>query len=111
MLDHHYAGRQPGHDHIHAGALFPDHLHGHEVSHTHGHPHSSVEEQRDGPGVVVVIASHSGAVPGYAYVSGSASQTELSFPDSGETPHYYMGEDGALRQQSFITPPTQPPRV
>lgn len=114
LLDHHYAGRQPGHDHVHMGALFPDHLHDHEVSHDHDHDHhirssTQDEEDRGGP---VVIASYSGAVLGHAYVSGSASQTELRSPDPDGSPHsYYSGQDGALRQQNTVTPPTEPPRV
>jgi hypothetical protein len=112
MLDQHYAGRQPGHDHVYMGALFPDHLHGHEVSHDNDHHKASTtgdEEDRSG---LLVIAAYSGAVYGHAYVSGSTSQSELSLPEPDETPHsYYLGQDGALRQQNIVTPPTEPPRV
>ena len=112
MLDHHYAGRQPGHDHVHIGALFPDHPHGHDVSHDHDHHMASPsggDEDRGGP---IVIASYSGAVHGHAYVSGTASQTELSFPDPDGNPRsYYSRQDGALRQQNIVTPPTEPPRA
>ena len=113
MLDHHYAGRQPGHGHVHVGALLPDHVHGHDLSHDHDHSNAShVAEDEGDRGGFLVIATYSGAVLGHAYVSGSASQTALSFPDPDESPHsYYSGQDGALRQQSFVTPPTEPPRA
>ena len=112
MLDHHYAGRQPGHDHVHVGALVPDHLHGHEISHDHDHSRHSADGDEEGRGRLLVIAAYNGAVAGHAYVSGSASQTELSLPDPEGSPHsHYSGQDGVLRQQSFVVPPTRPPRV
>ncbi len=112
MLDHHYAGRQPGHGHVYMGALFPDHLHDHEVSHDHSHHEASATGGEEDRGGLLVIASYSGAVNGHACVSGSASQSALSFPDPDETPHsYYSGQDGVLLQQSFVAPPTQPPRT
>ena len=61
------------------------------------------DEDRSG---LLVIAAYSSASTGHAYVFGSASQTELSFPDPDETPHsYYSGQGGALRQQNIVTPP------
>ena len=109
MLDDHFAGRQPGHDHVHMSALFPDHLHSHEITHDLPDP---VSAGNDGePGGMVVIAAYNGAVAAHAYVTGSASRTELSFPDPDETQYPYTEHDGALHQQSFVTPPTQPPRV
>ena len=50
MLHHHYAGRQPGHDHVYMGALFPDHLHDHEVSHDHDHHKASTTEDEEDRG-------------------------------------------------------------
>ena len=60
---------------------------------------------------LVVLAFYSGAVAGHAHILNSASQTELSFPDPGETPYSFTEHDAALRQQSFVIPPTQPPQV
>ena len=111
MLDHHYAGRQPGHSHLHVGALFPDHPHSHEVHHDHHHPEAAAPGGEEDRGGLVVLASYSGAVVGHAHISNSASQTELSFPDPDETPYSYAEQDAALRQQSFVIPPTQPPQV
>ena len=112
MLDHHYAGRQPGHSHVHVGALLPDHLHDHEVSHHYDHTKASSAQDEEDRGGFLVIASYSGVVFGHAYVSGSASQTELSSPDPDGTPHsYYSGQDGALRPQNIVAPPTAPPRA
>ncbi len=114
MLDHHYAGRQPGHSHIHVGVLLPDHLHGHEVSHDHDHDHhkASATGDEEDPGGYLAIASYSGAATVHAYVAGSASQIELSFPDPNGIPHAYCSrQDGALCQQSFVAPPTQPPKA
>ena len=107
MLDHHYAGRQPGHSHV--GDMFPDHLHSHEIAYDQL---SAVSAEDDGEtGSMVVIAAYSGAAAAHAYVMGSASRFELSFPDPDEAHYPYTEHDGVLRQQSFVTPPTQPPRV
>ena len=112
MLDHHYAGRQPGHAHVHVGALFPDHLHDHETQHDHHHSGDAASGAEGEDGGLVVVASYSGSLVGRAYVSSSASHTALSFPDPNETPHsFYTDPYGTLRQQSFVAPPTQPPRV
>ena len=111
MLDHHYAGRQPGHSHLHVGALFPDHPHGYEVHHDHQHSEAAASGGEKGRGGLVVLASYSGAVVGHAHIYNSASQTELSFPDPGETPYSFPEQDAALHQQSFVVPPTQPPQV
>ena len=107
MLDHHYAGRQPGHSHV--GAMFPDHLHSHEIA--YDQLNSVSPESDEEPGSMVVIAAYSGAAAAHAYVMGSASRIELSFPDPDEAQYPHTGHDGVLRQQSFVTPPTQPPRV
>ena len=107
MLDHHYAGRQPGHSHV--GAMFPDHLHSHEIA--YDQLNSVSPESEEEPGSMVVIAAYSGAVAANAYVTGSASQSELSFCDPDEAHYPSTEHDGVLRQQSFVTPPTQPPRV
>ena len=107
MLDHHYAGRQPGHSHV--GAMYPDHLHSHEIAYDQL---NAVSADDDGePGGMVVIAAYSGAAAAHAYVMGSASRIDLSFPDPDETQYPNTDHYCALRQQSFVTPPTQPPRV
>ena len=107
MLDHHYAGRQPGHSHV--GAMFPDHLHSHEIAYDQL---NAVSADDDGePGGMVVIAAYSGAMAAQAYVTGSASRTDLSFPDPDETQYPNTDHYRALRQQAFVTPHTQPPQV
>ena len=107
MLDHHYAGRQPGHSHV--GAMFPDHLHSHEMAYDLLSAVSAEDDEETGS--MVVIAAYSGAAAAHAYVMGSASRIEPSFPDPDEAHYPYTEHDGVLRQQSFVTPPTQPPRV
>ncbi len=107
MLDHHYAGRQPGHSHV--GAMFPDHLHSHEIAYDRL---NAVSAEDDGePGRMVVIAAYSGAAAAHGYVTGSASRTELSFHDPNETRYPITEHYIALRQQTFVTPHTQPPQV
>ena len=107
MLDHHYAGRQPGHSHV--GAMFPDHLHSHEIAYDHLNAVSPESDEEQGS--MVVIAAYSGAVASHAYFTGSASRTELSFHDPDETQYPNTEHYIALRQQTFVTPHTQPPQV
>ena len=118
LLDHHYAGRQPGHGHLYFGAVLYDHVHGHEVAHTHsdggvhihtggghaGHSHGSQTG-------VVFLASHDGAVQGHAYVPASALSVDLSFPEPRESLSLLLPSEGVLSQQNFVTPPTQPPQT
>ena len=125
LLDHHYAGRQLGHGHLYLGAVLYDHVHGHEVIHTHsdggvhihtdddGHDgHDGHDGQSHGaPSGVVFFASHSGAVHGHAYVPASALSVDLSFPEPAESLSMLLPREGALSQQNFVTPPTQPPRA
>ena len=118
LLDHHYAGRQLGHGHLYLGAVLYDHMHGHEVTHTHsdGGVHIHADDGHAGhshgaPSGVVFFASHSGAVQGHAYVPASALWVDLSFPEQAESLSMLLPREGALSQQNFVTPPTQPPRA
>ena len=118
LVDHHYAGRQPGHGHLYLGAVLHDHVHGHEVVHTHsdGSVHVHADDGHAGhshgtPGGVAFFASHNGAVQGHAYVPASALSVDLSFPEPAESLSLLMAREGSLSQQNFVTPPTQPPRV
>ena len=118
LLDHHYAGRQLGHGHLYLGAVLYDHVHGHEVTHTHSdggvHIHANdghAGHSHGAPSGVVFFASHSGAVQGHAYVPASALSVDLSFPEQAESLSMLLPREGALSQQNFVTPPTQPPRA
>ena len=118
LMDHHYAGRQPGHGHLYLGAVIYDHVHGHEVVHTHsdGQVHIHADDHRAGhshaaPNGVVFFASNDGAVQGHAYVPASALSVDLSFPGQAESLSLLMPREGSLSQQNFVRPPTRPPRA
>ena len=118
LLDHHYAGRQPGHGHLYLGAVLYDHVHGHEVAHTHGdgQVHIHADDHHAGhshgaPNGVVFLAAYDGAVQVHAYVPASALSVDLSFPEPAESLSLLMAREGSLSQQNFVTPPTQPPRA
>ena len=113
MLDHHYAERQPGHGHLHLGAVSTHHHHPHAHHH---HPHAAdraePDTQDDQPAGVIFLAAYSGAAPSHAYVSTSASQVSLAFPEPAESPSPFSpAPDPRLLHQSFVTPPTQPPQA
>lgn len=118
LMDHHYAGRQPGHTHLYLGSVLRGHVHGHEVVHTHSdgsvHVHANdghAGHSHGAPGGVAFFASHNGAVQGHAYVPASALSVDLSFPEPTEPLSMLLPREGSLSQQNFVTPPTQPPRV
>ncbi len=106
LLDHHYAGRQPGHGHLYLGAVLYDHVHGPEVAHTHsyGRAHIHVDDghaghSHGGPAGVAFFAPHDGASQGHAYVPASASSVDLTFPEPAELLLRLLAREGALSQQ------------
>ena len=116
MLDHHFAERHPGHQHIYLGVANPEHSHDFRPFHSH-----------DGPGALLNATGHNpaNASDGIVFVvpgSGSAHTiADITMPATAQFTRF--GVEGGtgllghhLRREAAppdasVAPPTLPPRA
>jgi hypothetical protein len=119
MLDHHFAERQPSHQHVFFGSASAEHVHFYEAAHTHFHAHDLLVNpdgngpaSKELPDEVVSLASQDGVGQSSPSLTVTSLQVDLVFPDQGDS-HFLLhltGQDN-LPPEIFIPPPKRPPRI
>ena len=66
LLDHHFIERQPGHNHVYTQGIPVDHIHPHQVSHTHDTVTFGLTSSTDG---FMFLPADDEAVPGSSGVA------------------------------------------
>ena len=116
MMDHHFAERHPGHQHIYLGAVNPEHSHDYRPFHSHnglgtlllaaGQPPLNTAD-----GIVFVTPAH-GSAHGVADITAPVSAQSIRFGvegSSGLLGHYLARE--AIPPGASIAPPILPPKA
>ena len=116
MLDHHFAERHPGHQHIYLGVANPEHSHDYRPFHSHnglgalfmaaGHTPGNMSD-----GIVFVVPA-SGSAHSIADITMPASAQSTGFGVAGGTglPGHHLRQE-AIPPGAIIAPPTLPPRA
>ena len=116
MLDHHFAERHPGHQHIYLGAANPEHSHDFRPFHSHN-PLGALLSATEQPPLnaadgIVFVAPVSGSAHGIADITVPVSAQSVSFGVEGGTGllgHQLLRE--AAPPGASVAPPTLPPRA
>ncbi len=114
MLDHHFAERHPGHQHIYLGMADQEHRHEFQPFHSHnGLARLLLASERipsnEGDGIVFVMPV-SGAAHGVADITAPANAHSIRFEvagGAGLVVHFPGSE--AIPQGASVAPPTHPP--
>ena len=116
MLDHHFAERHPGHQHIYLGAANTEHSHDFRPFHSHN-PLAALlsatelppQNAADG---IVFVAPGGGSAHGIADITVPVSAQSISFGvgDDAALPGYRLLREAAPPGAS-VAPPTLPPRA
>ena len=116
MLDHHFAERHPGHQHIYLGAANPEHSHDFRPFHSHN-PLGALLSATEQPPLnaadgIVFVAPVSGSAYGIADITVpvSAQSITLGAGDYAALPGYRIRREAAPPGAS-VAPPTLPPRA
>lgn len=114
MMDHHFAERHPGHQHIYLGAANPEHSHEFQPYHSHNGLaqllRASEAPARNVVGHIVFVAPAGGSAHGAAYITVPANAQSIRFGVEGRSGllgHYLARE--AIPPGASIAPPTHPP--
>ena len=116
MLDHHFAERHPGHQHIYLGTVSPDHSHDYKAFHSHSTfllLQLTAEWPTAGPANgIVFVAPDGGLANGVADVTVPVHSQSLR-PDFGDSTgvlgrHLHVEH---ILPGATIVPPTLPPRA
>ena len=116
MLDHHFAERHPGHQHIYLGTVSPDHSHDYEAFHSHSTfllLQLTAEWPTAGPADgIVFVAPDGGLAKGVADVTVPVHSQSLraDFGDSTGALGRHLHVESIL-PGATIVPPTLPPRA
>ena len=116
MLDHHFAERHPGHQHIYLGAANPEHSHDFRQFHSHSRLGALLMAAGDVPantsdGIVFVLPAD-GSAHSVADIMMSANAQSIRFDVEGGTGllgHQLRRE--AAPPGASVAPPTLPPRA
>ena len=116
MLDHHFAERHPGHQHIYLSGANPEHSHDFQPFHSHSGPGSLLLAAEDTPantpdGILFVVPA-SGSAHSVADITMPASGQSIGFGVAGGTGllgHHLRRETAP--PGASIAPPTLPPRA
>ena len=116
MLDHHFAERHPGHQHIYLGAPNPGHSHDFQPFHSHNSPAALLlateQPPADTADGIVYVTPAGGAGHGIADVTAPANtqSMRISLGDaSGFCGNHHLRE--TIPQGASVPPPTLPPRA
>ena len=116
MMDHHFAERHPGHQHIYLGAPDPGHRHDFRPSHSHD-VFAALLPAAEQPRVdiaegIVYVTPASGSGHGIADITVPASAQSIKFGlgDGSGLPGTYPHRD-AIPTGASIAPSTRPPRA
>ena len=116
MIDHHFAERHPGHQHIYLGAANPEHSHDYRPFHSHnGLSALLMAAERTPPNTsddILFVVPASGSAHSVADITIPASTQSISFGVAGGTGllgHHLRRE--AAPPGASIAPPTLPPRA
>ena len=116
MLDHHFAERHPGHQHIYLGVADPEHSHDYRPFHSHNRPGAllmaaghTLANTSDG---IVFVVPASGSAHSVADITMPASPQSIGFGVAGGTGllGHHISRDATPRGTS-VAPPTLPPRA
>ena len=115
MLDHHFAERHPGHQHIYLGVANADHSHDFQPFHSHSGlgvllaASQTLEDPTDG---VVFLTPTSGAAHSIADVTVPATAQSLRFGVAGGSAllGYHMRSE-TIPPGATVAPPRHPPRA
>ena len=119
MLDHHFAERQPSHEHVFLGSASAEHVHFYEAAHTHFHVHDlpatpggNGPVSKELPHEVVYLASQDWVEQSSPSLTITSLQVDFVFPDQGDGRFLLSltGQDN-LPPEIFIPPPKRPPRT
>jgi hypothetical protein len=118
VLDHHFAERHHGHDHVYVGPPAPGHSHPYQVSHLHTHADGATlltgGEPGDGtlPSGVVYFTSQDGSGWSLAGLAAPSLHSGLVFPDlAGSRSRFGLGPGEDIPPGISVAPPRQPPRL
>jgi hypothetical protein len=113
-LDHHFAERQPGHQHIYLGPAIPEHDHLYRQHHQHlpdGHEHGAVPSQGVPSGGIIYLTSSDGLAQISVTVLAPAMTPAMEFPGAGDSPLNPAAAEGhRALQEAAIAVPKKPPR-
>lgn len=116
MLDHHFAERLPGHQHIYLGVANPEHSHDFRPSHSHNVLDTLLMATErplpDTPDGIVFVAPASGSAHGVADITAPVNAQSIAFGVEGETGllGHHVGRE-AVPPGASVAPPTLPPRA
>lgn len=118
IFDHHFAEREPGHEHIYLGHISPKHIHLYEVLHAHPKTHPNAAPHTDGsPSTdvtsdgIVFLAAHDAMDEVSAQLTVPPAHVALDFPGLAEHRYVFVvpGDD-VFPQSAFTAPAKIPPR-
>ena len=116
MLDHHFAERHPGHQHIYLGVANPEHSHEFQLFHSHNRlgtllSATGLPLQNAGDGIVFVTPA-GGSAHGIADITVpvSAQSVSFGFGDGAGLPGIHHRREAAP-PGAIVAPPTLPPRT
>ena len=106
LLDHHFAERQPGHNHVFLDQAPHEHLHAYEYA---GHHHGEHDSPTDG---VVIVTSYDAMGTGLADVTPPVTRVSRLLPElTPDKTAFGFDEAHKLPSGESVSPPTQPPRL
>lgn len=116
MLDHHFAERHPGHQHIYLGTANPEHSHDYRPFHSHDGLGALLKAPGPAPanasdGIVFVVPAN-GSAHSVADITMPASAQSIGFgvEDGTGLLGHHIGREAAPSGAS-VAPPTLPPRA
>lgn len=110
LIDHHFAERQPHHEHVYFWSQGSDHSHSYGLDHRH-HPIASTDRaaQTEDP---VMLTSNDATAGGVSLLSSVSTDSEITLPDQDDTWLLFRPADhDRLLNESFLSLPKKPPRA
>jgi len=117
VLDHHFAEREPHHQHIYFGSVLPKHIHPYEVPHAHGQktavPASgNAAPDSSPPDGIVYLTSYDGIGETLSFPIVPMLHLALVFPDLENNQFVFnAASNDHILSEAFIAPPKKPPRI
>ena len=118
VFDHHFAEREPAHEHIYLGRISLKHIHPYEVLHAHPKAHPNETSHIDGSSStdvpsdeIVFLAAHDAMDEVITQLTAPTVNVALNFPGLDKN-HYafVVPGDDVFPQSAFIALPKLPPR-
>ena len=113
LLDHHFAERQPNHVHVYFGERIVEHVHPYGLVHSHHPdiPNSPATRTGNADGIVY-LTSGDAVGPGFLFLTVVSINTDLVFPDSGDSPLLLsLADQDHPLTEFFLSVPKRPPRA